>query len=172
MKHVEYSWTTFDDIKIFAQSWRQDAVPKAVIALVHGLGEHSDRYTWLVKKLPEAGYALNAYDLRGHGRSAGPRVHAPSFEALMRDIDRHLENTRGALSRPARFSVRPQPRRRAGTVLRAAAVPLPSRGHRHQPPPCAGDSRLSRESCHSEAACPSHADHRHDSEDSVGEPLP
>jgi alpha-beta hydrolase superfamily lysophospholipase len=37
--------------------------------------------------LSEAGYATLAFDLRGHGKSGGPRGHTPSFEALMGDID-------------------------------------------------------------------------------------
>ena len=41
-----------------------------------------------------AGYAINAYDLRGHGRTGGPRVYAPSFEVLMGDVERHIEQTR------------------------------------------------------------------------------
>ena len=94
MKHVEYSWTTSDGLSIFAQSWAPDGAPRAVVALVHGLGEHSNRYPSLVEKLPSAGYAINTYDLRGHGRSGGPRLYAPSFESLMTDIDRHIQNTK------------------------------------------------------------------------------
>ncbi len=94
MKHVEYSWTTSDELSIFAQSWAPDGAPRAVVALVHGLGEHSNRYPSLVEKLPSAGYAINTYDLRGHGKSGGPRLYAPSFESLMTDIDRHIQNTK------------------------------------------------------------------------------
>lgn len=94
MKHVEYSWTTSDGLSIFAQSWAPDAALRAAVALVHGLGEHSSRYPWLVERLSAAGYAINAYDLRGHGRSAGPRLYAPSFEALMKDIDGHIDQTK------------------------------------------------------------------------------
>ncbi len=99
MKHEEYSWKTFDGVDIFAQSWAPDRGAKAAVALVHGLGEHAGRYQAIVERFPAAGYALNAFDLRGHGRSAGPRVYAPSFEALMRDIDHHLEETRARFPR-------------------------------------------------------------------------
>jgi alpha-beta hydrolase superfamily lysophospholipase len=94
MKHMEYSWKASDGLSIHAQSWAPDGKANAVVALVHGLGEHSGRYPLLAEKLPPAGYALSAYDLRGHGKSAGPRVYAPSFDVLMRDIDLHLEQTR------------------------------------------------------------------------------
>jgi len=94
MKHVEYSWTTSDGLSIFAQSWTPDGPAKAAIALVHGLGEHSDRYPRVVERLTAAGHAINAYDLRGHGRSGGPRLYARSFDALMKDIDSHIERTK------------------------------------------------------------------------------
>ncbi len=94
MKRVEYCWRTFDGISIFAQSWAPEDTARAAVALVHGVGEHSGRYPHLVERLPAAGYAISAFDQRGHGRSGGPRVHAPSFEAVMRDIDRHIQNTK------------------------------------------------------------------------------
>jgi alpha-beta hydrolase superfamily lysophospholipase len=94
MNHLEHSWTTHDGLVVFAQTWQPTAAPKAVIALVHGLGDHSGRFPWLVESLTGAGYAVSAYDQRGHGRTEGPRVHAPSYESLLLDIDRHLEATR------------------------------------------------------------------------------
>ena len=94
MKHAEHSWRTFDGLTVFAQTWQPDRTPKAVIALVHGVGDHSGRYPTFVEAFTAAGYAVSAYDLRGHGRSEGPRIFAPSYESLLRDIDGHLEATR------------------------------------------------------------------------------
>jgi alpha-beta hydrolase superfamily lysophospholipase len=54
---------------------------------VHGLGDHSGRYGHVAQHLCEAGFALLALDLRGHGRSEGQRGHSPRFEALLDDID-------------------------------------------------------------------------------------
>ncbi len=48
---------------------------KGVLALVHGLGEHSGRYCAVVKGLTAAGYAVYAFDNQGHGRSQGQRGH-------------------------------------------------------------------------------------------------
>lgn len=94
MKHEEYSWTTFDGITGYAQSWAPEGKPRAAIALVHGLGDHSGRYPRAVELLTSADYAISSFDQRGHGRTGGPRVHAPSYEALLQDIDQHLERTR------------------------------------------------------------------------------
>ena len=94
MKHEEYSWTTFDGIPIFAQSWAPDSPPRAVIALVHGVGDHSSRFPRVVELLTAQGFAINAFDQRGHGRSGGPRLFVSRYEVLLRDIDKHLEQTR------------------------------------------------------------------------------
>ena len=94
MKHEEYGWTTFDGISIYARTWKPQGTARAVIALVHGFGDHSGRYPWLVEAMTGAGYAVSAFDRRGEGKSGGPRVHTPSYEALLRDIDQHLANTR------------------------------------------------------------------------------
>ena len=70
MLHEEFSWQTPDGLKLFAQLWQPKTAPvRAVIALVHGLGEHSARYQHVAQWLTENRYAVVAYDQRGHGRS-------------------------------------------------------------------------------------------------------
>ncbi len=90
MQSFEYAWQSADGISFYGQGWAPEA-PKAVICLVHGLGEHSGRYAHMGSAYAQAGYALLGFDLRGHGKSGGRRGHAPSFEAFMQDIDRLLE---------------------------------------------------------------------------------
>ena len=80
-----------DGNSFFVQGWEPDAQPKAILALVHGLGEHVGRYIHVAQAFTDAGYALIGFDLRGHGRSEGLRGHTPTFEALMDDIGRLLE---------------------------------------------------------------------------------
>ena len=86
MAHTEYSWMTKEHSKLFAQAWTPDGDVKAVLALVHGLGEHTGRYQNVAMMLNREGYALIGADLRGHGRSEGPRGHFSYAEAL-NDID-------------------------------------------------------------------------------------
>lgn len=77
-----------DGTKFHLRTWEPAAAPAGLaIALVHGLGEHSGRYVELVAHLTEHGYPVIAMDLRGHGRSTGKRGHAPTYEALMDDIE-------------------------------------------------------------------------------------
>jgi len=87
MHHTELTWHTHDGLRLFAQIWEPDSLPKGVVCLLHGLGEHSGRYLHVAAGIVESGYALLAFDLRGHGQSAGPRGHSPSLDALLSDVD-------------------------------------------------------------------------------------
>ena len=91
MKHSEFEFKTFDGLSLFGQSWQPEDQPRAVVCLVHGMGEHSGRYVHVADRLTKAGYALFTFDIRGHGKSSGPRGHTPSYEALMKDIPSLLE---------------------------------------------------------------------------------
>lgn len=75
-----------DGLQLFARSWESEQKPKAVICLVHGLGEHSGRYNCLADFLSKSGYITLSFDLRGHGRSDGKRGHADSLDVLLDDI--------------------------------------------------------------------------------------
>jgi alpha-beta hydrolase superfamily lysophospholipase len=73
MKHSEEMHEAADGAEVFRQQWLPDGQPRAVIVLVHGLGEHSSRYGHLAQRFTDAGYAVFALDLRGHGRTPGTR---------------------------------------------------------------------------------------------------
>ncbi|TFG41843.1 MAG: alpha/beta hydrolase [Bacteroidia bacterium] len=95
MNHFETRWKSSDGLDIFAQGWNPDTSPiGAVVCLVHGIGEHTFRYLNVAEAFTKEGYVLFGADLRGHGRSGGPRGHFPSIEAVLQDIDLLLEQAR------------------------------------------------------------------------------
>ena len=95
MKHQELRWKTHDNIEIFAQVWEPMVVaPRAVVCLVHGLGEHSSRYAHVAEVFGKEGFVLFAFDQRGHGKSGGARGHFSSADDFMNDIDLFLEQVR------------------------------------------------------------------------------
>jgi alpha-beta hydrolase superfamily lysophospholipase len=74
--------------RIFWQSWRPEADPKAVVVLVHGASEHSGRYEHVATRLVQDGYAVYAIEHRGHGRSSGPRALIDRVDHAVADLDR------------------------------------------------------------------------------------
>jgi alpha-beta hydrolase superfamily lysophospholipase len=90
MKNQTFAWQSFDGLPLFAQSWEPDSAPRAVVCLVHGLGEHSGRYQHVAQAFTQAGLAVLTFDLRGHGQSGGTRGHTPSADAYLNDIDQLL----------------------------------------------------------------------------------
>jgi alpha-beta hydrolase superfamily lysophospholipase len=56
--------------------------PRALLAIVHGLGEHSGRYAALAGALVERRFSVVSLDLPGHGEAPGPRGDAPSWLVL------------------------------------------------------------------------------------------
>lgn len=73
--------------KLFCQSWQPDSPPKAALFIVHGLGEHLERYEELALFMVEKGIGVFAFDHRGHGHSEGKKGHAASVEQLIEDTE-------------------------------------------------------------------------------------
>jgi acylglycerol lipase len=94
MKNLTHSYKTVDGLALFAQTWIPETEPRRVIALVHGLGEHSSRFAHVAEFFGRSGYAMTGYDLRGHGKSEGARGHTPSWDRLLDDVDLHIAWTR------------------------------------------------------------------------------
>jgi acylglycerol lipase len=76
--------------------------PRALVAILHGLGEHSGRYAALASDIvTRARCTVVALDLQGHGEAPGPRGDIPSWE-LVRDrvIPAMFTATRGLPDQP------------------------------------------------------------------------
>ncbi|MGC1307968.1 MAG: lysophospholipase [Phormidesmis sp.] len=67
---------------------------KGVLALIHGLGEHSGRYCAVVRALTAAGYAIYAFDNQGHGRSEGQRGHINRWQDYRDNTNAFLQLVR------------------------------------------------------------------------------
>lgn len=59
---------------LFGTSFPAQGSERAALLLVHGFGEHHGRYARQIAHLTEAGVAVFAFDLPGHGRSSGRRA--------------------------------------------------------------------------------------------------
>lgn len=70
--------------------------PRALVLLVHGLGEHAGRYAELAADLNAWGYAVRGYDQRGHGQSSGARGAAPLPHTLVHDLAEVVDHARAS----------------------------------------------------------------------------
>lgn len=78
-----YEWP----LDAWASEMGEDAPPpRGVVLIVHGLGEHATRYDHVANRLMEWGFAVRAYDQRGHGESDGARGVLPTETALLDDL--------------------------------------------------------------------------------------
>jgi alpha-beta hydrolase superfamily lysophospholipase len=85
MRETTGTFAAHDGLELFERSWQPDATPRATIAILHGGGEHSGRYQHVAERLTAAGFQLDAFDQRSHGRSERVRGIA-----LQCDDVRHL----------------------------------------------------------------------------------
>lgn len=68
--------------------------PRAVMCIVHGLGEHIERYRPMAEFLTANDIAVTGIDLRGHGMSEGKKGHAKNLDVLLSDIEELMKFTR------------------------------------------------------------------------------
>jgi alpha-beta hydrolase superfamily lysophospholipase len=95
MHYAESFFPSLDGTRLFERVWRPESAPRAVAFIIHGYAEHSGRYDWTARQLAVRGYAVAAFDLRGHGRSGGERVFVRSMNEYLDDVDAALARARG-----------------------------------------------------------------------------
>ncbi len=94
--HETHQWQGADGRSVFGQIWQPESDTKirAVICLVHGLGEHSGRYAHFAQFMCKKGIAVVTADLRGHGQSEGRRGDVAAFGVFHDQIDQLLSEAR------------------------------------------------------------------------------
>jgi acylglycerol lipase len=95
LSRLEGTFTGVAGGQIHWRAWKaREATAQVVI--VHGYGEHGDRYTRLAERLAGEGFSVWANDHRGHGLSEGPRGLVTRLDDAVADVDRMLEMARSA----------------------------------------------------------------------------
>ena len=91
----EWVWRGTREFWLFARSWRPTlAQPHAVLVIAHGLRDHSARYATFAEALAQRGYAVYAYDHRGHGRSDGRGQMVDEFDDYIVDLHSFIADVR------------------------------------------------------------------------------
>ncbi len=86
MVQTTFQWQAADGQTMFGRQWSTTDRPRAVVCIIHGLGEHSGRYDWAAQQLTHRGFEVAGFDHRGHGQSGGRRGDTPSYKAMLHDI--------------------------------------------------------------------------------------
>lgn len=71
------------DTKLYGAYFKPENV-KAVVVLIHGMGEYFGRYTdHVIPYFYKNSFAVITYDQFGHGKTEGKRGHNPGFEKVL-----------------------------------------------------------------------------------------
>ena len=92
-----------DALRLHIKEWLPEGVTvradcRAGILMIHGLGEHSGRYAALAHWFTERGFAVMAYDQRGHGKSGGAQgdmLRPSDFVAHGLEVLMHFKSSLG-----------------------------------------------------------------------------
>jgi alpha-beta hydrolase superfamily lysophospholipase len=86
--------TAFDGLKLHVEM--SDATPpmRAVVVMVHGFSAHCGLFRHVPAALARAGFAVTAFDCRGHGRSEGRHGYVKRFADYAADLGRVIARAR------------------------------------------------------------------------------
>lgn len=79
---------------LYTESFQPAGAAKGVVLINHGYSEHCGRYREVAHVIAKAGWAALSYDVRGHGRSPGPRGYIDRFEIYLDDLSEMVSAAR------------------------------------------------------------------------------
>jgi alpha-beta hydrolase superfamily lysophospholipase len=71
---------------LYSETFRPAGTPRGVVVISHGYAEHCGRYHEVAHVIVRAGWAALSYDVRGHGKSPGPRGYIDRFSTYLTDF--------------------------------------------------------------------------------------
>jgi alpha-beta hydrolase superfamily lysophospholipase len=96
MNKASISTQTIENLSIVFYRWDNVIQPKGIVQIVHGMAEHSGRYSRLASFLNSKGWIVLAQDLLGHGGNikSQPRGHweAKGWEKNISIIESHSKS--------------------------------------------------------------------------------
>ena len=83
----EISLQSVNGEQLWGKLWGDPNEAKAIVVLVHGIGEHIQRYEHVVKAFGSRNLAVLGFDQQGHGKSGGKRGVIAGNDSLLRDLE-------------------------------------------------------------------------------------
>ncbi|QRN86744.1 alpha/beta fold hydrolase [Clostridia bacterium] len=90
---MEKGITSADGTRLALHYWKAEP-ERAMLLILHGLGEYGRKYISLAKCLNAQGVSVAGLDWRGFGKSEGTRGHANSMLELEQDLQAGLKATK------------------------------------------------------------------------------
>ncbi|HEY2694772.1 MAG TPA: alpha/beta hydrolase [Pseudonocardiaceae bacterium] len=89
---TEFRFHGRDGFPVAGYQWEPGGVPRGVVQISHGLGEHLGRYEHLAQTLATAGFFVHGHDSRGHGQTIAPGaepgvIGADGWTRTVEDLD-------------------------------------------------------------------------------------
>lgn len=88
------SFTGCENARLYYQYWKVEK-PKAILIIVHGFGEYTDRYDHVARHFCQRDISCYAIEHRGHGRSTGPRWNVEDFDYFIADLHKFVGIVKG-----------------------------------------------------------------------------
>jgi alpha-beta hydrolase superfamily lysophospholipase len=104
LNRTEGHFKGFEQIDLFFQTWSVTGAHTTLV-VTHGLSEHSECYARFAEGMVGHGFNVIAWDMRGHGKSAGHRGYVKDFRLFSEDLNcfmQHLKSTQH-LNQPFAF---------------------------------------------------------------------
>jgi alpha-beta hydrolase superfamily lysophospholipase len=91
---AEETLTTFDGLKLHVETFDAIAPARAAVVMIHGFSAHCGLFRHVPVALARAGFAVTAFDCRGHGRSEGRHGYVKRFSDYADDLGRVIARAR------------------------------------------------------------------------------
>jgi alpha-beta hydrolase superfamily lysophospholipase len=103
VKEISSELHVRDALRLHVKEWLPEGIAsraqcRAGVMMIHGLGEHSGRYAALADWFTRRGFAVLAYDQRGHGKSGGEKgdmLRPSDYVAHGLEVLMHFKNALG-----------------------------------------------------------------------------
>lgn len=95
MKLAEGNFKSIRDLNIYYKGWLPNGDVKAILLIVHGVGEYCERYANVVNHFVPLGYAVYGLDHIGHGKSGGEREIIVRFEDFTEPLMTYYKMVKG-----------------------------------------------------------------------------